>query len=176
MSIEDITDTTQFLTFKLGDERFALDVAQVREVLDLTAITRVPRAPDFMRGVINVRGSVVPVVDMRMKFGMSKNENIHDTRVVVLDLDLDGDRTVIGAMADSVHDVMDLKPDQIDEPPRIGTRWKTEFLKGIGKHNDEFIIILDIDRIFSTNGLALAQETGNGNSAGEAEKLEVIAA
>lgn len=160
MSVENITETTQYLTFKLGDEVFALDVSQVREVLDVTAITKVPRAPDFMRGVINVRGSVVPVVDMRLKFGMTKTENTVDTRVVVMDLSMDGETTILGALADSVHEVIDLDPEQIEEPPKIGSRWKTEFIKGIGKRNDEFIILLDIDRIFSTDELAIVQDTG----------------
>lgn len=161
MSVENIAETTQYLTFKLGDELFALDVSQVREVLDVTAITKVPRAPEFMRGVINVRGSVVPVVDMRLKFGMSRTENTIDTRVVVMDLSLDGDTTVLGALADSVHEVMDLEPEQIEEPPRVGSRWKTEFIKGIGKRDEDFIILLDIDRIFSIDELAIVQDTGS---------------
>jgi len=159
MSVENITETTQYLTFKLGDEVFALDVSQVREVLDVTAITKVPRAPDFMRGVINVRGSVVPVADMRLKFGMTKTENSMDTRVVVMDIAMDGETTILGALADSVHEVMDLEPSQIEAPPKIGTRWKTEFIKGIGKRDEEFIILLDIDRIFSTDELAIVQDT-----------------
>ena len=167
MSIESIKETTQFLTFKLGDEIFAIDVAQVREVLDISTITRVPRAPEFMRGVINVRGSVVPVVDLRLKFGMTKTENTVDSRVVVMELSLDGDQTILGAMADSVHEVMDLEPEQIEEPPSIGSRWKTEFIKGIGKRDEEFIILLDIDRIFSTDELAIVQETGGEALAGE---------
>ena len=134
--------------------------AKVREVLEMSTITKVPRAPDFLRGVINVRGSVVPVVDMRLKFGLTQTENTIDTRVVVMDLTLDGDNTVLGALADSVHEVMDLDSDQIEDPPKIGTRWRTEFIKGIGKRNDEFVIILDIDKIFSTDELAIVQETG----------------
>lgn len=162
MSIAQITETTQYLTFRLGDEVFALDVSQVREVLDISNITKVPRAPDFMRGVINVRGSVVPVVDLRLKFGMPKSESTVDTRTMVLDLSLDGETTVLGALADSVHEVMELEPDQIEEPPRIGSRWRTDFIKGIGKRDEEFIIILDIDRVFSTDELALVDGSGEG--------------
>ena len=168
MSIEGIKETTQFLTFKLGDEIFAINVSQVREILDISSITRVPRAPEFMRGVINVRGSVVPVVDLRLKFGMTKTESTVDSRIVVMELYLDGDQTILGAMADSVHEVMGLDPEQIEEPPSIGSRWKTEFIKGIGKRNDEFIIILDIDRIFNTDELAVVQETAGSEYAEEA--------
>lgn len=155
-----VTETTQHLTFRLDNELFALDVAQVREVLDLSPITKVPRAPEFMRGVINVRGSVVPVVDLRLKFGLPKTENSMDTRIVVMELSLDGETAVLGTLADSVHEVIDLEPEQIEEPPKIGTRWRTEFIKGIGKRNEQFIIILDVDRVFSSDELALVDSGG----------------
>ncbi len=154
-----VSKAAQYLTFKLRDEMFAIDVLQVREVLDLSNITKVPRAPDFMRGVINVRGSVVPVIDLRLKFGLPKTENTIDTRIVVMELNLEGEQALLGAMADSVHDVMDLMPDQIEDPPKIGARWRTEFIKGIGKQDDNFLILLDIDRVFSSDELALVDET-----------------
>jgi purine-binding chemotaxis protein CheW len=162
MSELKITDTALYLTFKLGDELFALNVSQVREVLDLTTITKVPRAPEFMRGVINVRGSVVPVVDMRTKFGLERVSDTQDTRTIVLDLSMDGETTVIGALADSVHEVVELDPGQIEAPPKIGMRWKSEFIKGIGKRNETFIIILDIDRVFSAEEMELVGVT-SGN-------------
>lgn len=155
MTESGISATAQYLTFKLEDEVFALDVSQVREVLDLTPITKVPRSPDFMRGVINVRGSVVPVVDLRLKFGLSQAEKTMDTRIVVMEIALDDEMTVIGAIADSVHEVIELEPEYIEKAPKIGSRWRTEFIKGIGKRDDQFIIILDIDRIFSTDELAI---------------------
>src|SRR5512146_1979673 len=98
MSTAKITDTALYLTFRLGEEVFAIDVKQVREVLDLSPITKVPRAPEFMRGVINLRGSVVPVVDLKMKFGLPKTDATVDTRIVVMEIDLDGEVTVMGAM------------------------------------------------------------------------------
>jgi len=147
----------QYLTFKLGEEMFAIDVSQVREILDVTTITKVPRAPAFMRGVINVRGSVVPVVDLRMKFGMSTTEHTKDTRIVVMEIALDGELTTIGTLADAVHNVMDIEAGSIEPAPKVGAKWNTEFIKGIGKHNEEFIIILNVDRIFSAEELALVQ-------------------
>lgn len=167
MSETRITETSQYLTFRLGDELFALDVRQVREVLDLIPITKVPRSPDFMRGVINVRGSVVPVVDMRLKFGMSQIESSLDTRIVVMEVSLDDEITVLGALADSVHEVVELEPANIERPPRIGNRWRTEFIKGIGKRDEQFIIILDIDRVFSTDELALVEDIGDEDKAEE---------
>ncbi len=157
MPVTGITETGQYLTFRLGEEVFALDVVQVREVLDLTPITKVPGTPPFMRGVINVRGSVVPVMDMRRKFGLSGTENTQDTRIIVMELALGGEINVIGTLADAVEEVLDLEPGQIEPPPRIGMRWRTEFIRGIGKRDDLFIIILDIDRVFSTDELALVE-------------------
>jgi len=169
MSEQSIADTTRYLTFKLGEEIFALNVLQVLEVLDVCAITKVPRAPDFMRGIINVRGTVIPVLDLRMKFGMPKAEETLDTRIIVMQLELSEDTTVIGAIADAVHEVMEIEPDQIEPPPKIGGRWRTEFINGIGKRNEEFIIILDVDRVFSADELALIEGQESGAELAPAE-------
>jgi len=159
MSEAGITETTQYLTFKLDDEVFALDITKVREVLDFTTVTKVPRTPEFMRGVINLRGSVVPVVDLRLKFGMTKTEKTVNTCVIIVEVAVDNETTVLGALADSVQEVMDLEPGYIEPAPKIGTRLNTEFIKGMGKRDSNFIIILDVDKIFSTDELALVQET-----------------
>jgi purine-binding chemotaxis protein CheW len=157
MSVAGITETTQYLTFKLDDEVFALDISKVREVLDFSAITKVPRTPDFMRGVINLRGSVVPVVDMKLKFGMAKTEKTVNTCIIIVEVTVDNETTVLGALADSVQEVMDLEPNQIESAPKIGTKLRTEFIKGMGKRDEHFIIILDIDKVFSTGELAQVQ-------------------
>lgn len=153
MSVIEITETRQYLTFRLGTEIFATDVAKVREVLDLTSITAVPRTPEFMSGVINLRGAVVPVVDLRLCFRMPKTENTRNTCIVVVEVMLDGEPTIIGALTDSVEEVLDLNPDQIEPPPHIGSQVRTDFIRGMGKHNDQFIMILDIDRVFSAEEL-----------------------
>lgn len=157
MSVAGIMETTQYLTFKLEDEVFALDITKVREVLDFTTITKVPRTPDFMRGVINLRGSVVPVVDMKLKFGMPKTEKSVNTCIIITEVTVDNETAVVGALADSVQEVVDLESDHIAPAPKIGTRLNTEFIKGMGKHNDRFIIILDIDRVFTVSELASVQ-------------------
>lgn len=154
MSVATITETTQYLTFRLEEEVFAFDISKIREVLDFTTVTKVPKTPDFMKGVINLRGSVVPVMDMKLKFGMSETKKTVNTCVIIIEVDVQGETTIIGAMADSVQEVMDMEPDQIEPAPRIGSTMKTEFIKGMGKHNDQFVIILDIDRIFSGDELA----------------------
>jgi len=153
MSETGISETTQYLTFTLEEEVFALDIGKVREVLDFTQVTKVPRTPEFMRGVINLRGSVVPVVDMRLKFGMSQTEKTVNTCVIVMEIALGGETTIVGSLADSVQEVLELEPEQIEPAPRIGTKLRTEFIKGMGKHNDQFIIILDIDKVFDEETL-----------------------
>src|SRR5512135_3645900 len=160
MSVSGITETTQYLTFKLDEEVFSLEISKVREVLDFTTITKVPRTPDFMRGVINLRGNVVPVVDMRLKFGMSKTEKTVNTCIIIVEISLDGDTTILGALADSVQEVIELEPGQIEPPPKIGTRLRTEFIKGMGKRDEQFIMILDIDKVFSADELTLVQKAG----------------
>jgi purine-binding chemotaxis protein CheW len=160
MSVTEISEAVQYLTFKLDEEVFALDVAKVREILDFTDITKVPQTPDFMRGVINLRGSVVPVVDMRLKFGMSMTEKTVNTCIVVVEVATEGETTVLGALADSVQEVIELEPGQIEPAPRIGTKLRTDFIRGMGKHDGRFIMILDIDKVFSSDEITLAQELG----------------
>ncbi|HIJ95218.1 MAG TPA: chemotaxis protein CheW [Desulfuromonadales bacterium] len=158
MSVAGITETVQYLTFKLSEEVFAVDVAKVREILEITTITKVPQTPDFMRGVINLRGSVVPVIDMRLKFGMSATEQTVNTCIIVVEINMDGDITVLGALADSVQEVVELEPESIESAPHIGTKLNTDFIKGMGKHNGSFIIILDIDKVFSSDEISLVRE------------------
>ena len=163
MSATGIIESTQYLTFKLEDEVFALDISKVREVLDFTTITKVPRTPEFMRGVINLRGSVVPVVDLRLKFGMSKTEKTLNTCIIITEVMVDGETTILGTLADSVQEVMNLEPDHIEPAPKIGTKLNVDFIKGMGKQGEHFTIIIDINKIFSTEELALVQE-GQGRT------------
>ena len=160
MSVTGITETTQYLTFKLDEEIFALDIAKVKEVLDFTEITKMPQTPDFMKGVINLRGGVVPVVDMRLKFGMSETVKTVNTCIIIVEVAIEGEATVLGALVDSVQEVMDLEPGQIEPAPRIGTRLRTEFIRGMGKRDNHFIMILDIDKVFSADELAIVGSAG----------------
>ena len=156
MSIAAITETRQYLTFKLADEVFAVDVAKVREILEYTSITKVPQTPEFMRGVINLRGSVVPVVDLRLKFGLTETEQTINTCIIVVEVQHENEIVVIGALADSVQEVFELVPVQIEPPPRIGARFNTDFILGMGKNGGQFIMILNIDRTFSSDELEAA--------------------
>jgi purine-binding chemotaxis protein CheW len=158
MSIAAITETSQFLTFKLSDEVFAVDISKVREVLDFTVVTKVPQTPEFMRGVINLRGSVVPVVDMRLKFGMTKTEKSVNTCIIIVEVTVDQETTILGCLTDSVQEVMDLEPEQIEPAPKIGTRLRTDFIKGMGKRKDNFVLILEIDKVFTGEEISQVQD------------------
>jgi len=149
MSVQSITDTRQYLTFQLGNEIFGIDVFNVREILEFTSVTKVPKAPDFMRGVINLRGSVVPVLDMRLKFGLTETERTVDTCIIVVEVGFGSENIIIGALVDSVQEVFELDPHSIEPAPRIGSQLRTEFIRGMGKKDDRFIIILDMARLFS---------------------------
>ncbi len=160
MNQENGGDTAQYLTFKLDGEVFALGIDKVREVLDYTSVTKVPQVPEFMRGVINLRGSVVPVVDMRLKFGMTRTDKTVNTCIIIVEINLERETTVLGALADSVQEVLDLEPYQIEPAPKIGTKLRTEFIRGMGKRDEQFIIILDIDKVFTSAELAGVQTSG----------------
>jgi purine-binding chemotaxis protein CheW len=149
--MSDTIALSQYLTFKLDREVYAVDIAKVREVLEFTSLTRVPRTPEFMRGVINLRGSVVPIIDMRLKLGLQTTEKTVDTCVIITEVDVDNEKLVLGALVDSVQEVVDLDAAQIVAPPRVGTRVNTEFMRGIGKRDDGFLILLDLDRVFSSD-------------------------
>lgn len=154
MSSTKITETARYLTFRLGDELFAVNVFKAREVLDLTHITRVPTAPGYLRGVVNVRGNSIPVVDLRLKFGLPAAADTRNTRIIVLELEMDGESVVVGGLADAVHEVVELDPQDINEPPTLGMRWRTDLILGMGRREERFIIILDIERVFAANELA----------------------
>ncbi len=154
MSVQGITEIRQYLSFKLDEEEFALDISKVREVLDFPKITRMPQAPEFMSGVINLRGAVVPVIDLKRKFGIKGTERTLDTRIIIGEVSIEGDGTVLGVIADAVNEVMELEPESIEAPPRIGTKMNTDFIKGMGKREEEFIMILDIDKVFSAQEIS----------------------
>lgn len=157
MKNDTLLSTSQYLTFALDNEIYAIEISQVREVLDISKITRVPRMPTFMRGVINLRGSVVPVVDLRKKFEIGIAEDTVDTCIIIMELIIDGETAIIGAISDSVKEVITLEPDQIEPAPKIGTRLHTDFIKGMTKKDDEFIIMLDINKVFSAKELEIVQ-------------------
>jgi purine-binding chemotaxis protein CheW len=145
--------TQQYLTFGLGEEVFALETGSVREVIELVPVTRIPKTPPFMRGVINLRGHAVPVVDLRIKFDMPQVKDTVNTCIIIVDVDVEGENCYMGAIVDSVREVFEMSSDQINPPPRMGTSIRADFIKGMGKQNEEFIMILDIAKVFSQEEL-----------------------
>ncbi len=150
----EISAVTQYLTFTLAEEVYAVDVGRVREILEITNITKVPQTPEFMRGVINLRGNVVPVIDMRVKFGMSATERTINTCIIVIEVQMGDEVVILGSLADSVQEVIEMEPSQIEAAPHLGMQLNMEFIKGMGKHDGRFVIVLDVDRIFSSRELS----------------------
>ena len=149
-TVESNEDTIQFLTFTLDGEAFATEITKVREVLEYTKITSVPRTPVCMQGVINLRGNVVPVIDLRLQFGMEKGEVTIDSCIIIIEVNIDGHSTILGALTDSVQEVIDLDPEQMEPAPTLGTRVDNSFIHSMGKANDgSFIIVLNMDKVFS---------------------------
>jgi purine-binding chemotaxis protein CheW len=157
-----------YLSFKLGDENFSANFSKVLNILEMTKITKVPKAPPYMKGVINLRGTVLPVVDTRVKFGMSATEFTPNTCILVLEVEVEGEALQVGGLVDSVQEVLEFEPHEILPPPNIGSRYRSEFINGMYKLNDEhFIMLLDMDKVFSSDeALVLRESTpelGNDN-------------
>ena len=150
MAIPNHDRPLEVLTLDLDDEIFALEAGCVREILDLVPVTEVPDADPFVSGLINVRGKVVPLADPRVRFGMEQKPPTIDTRIVVIEVELDGEPITVGIRADKVHEVTELAAASLAETPRIGMRWRPEFIRCIGKRGGDFVIVLDITQIFAS--------------------------
>ena len=150
------------LTLRLEDEIFAVEAESVREILDVVPITHVPQAPAFVSGLINVRGRVVPLADLRVMFAMARPPADQDTRIVVIEIDLDGEPAIVGILADKVHDVTQIDPASIQDAPKVGMRWRPDFIKGVGKRDDQFIIIPNLARIFASKDTSQPESLEGG--------------
>ncbi len=162
-------DRAQFLTFSLSGTEFAIAVLRVREIIEHETITRVPSTPPFIRGVINLRGSVVPVVDLASRFGLSASPVTKRTCIVIVEAESEAGRVVLGVLADAVNQVIDLKADEIEPPPSFGAPVRVDFLSGLGKLGGEFVLILDTDRVLSAGELAEAADAGEAPAGKPAE-------
>ncbi|RKH28195.1 chemotaxis protein CheW [Corallococcus sicarius] len=151
--IEPASARSSYLSFMLAEEEYAVGLLRVREIIEYRAVTRVPGMPVAVQGVINLRGSVVPVVDLAVKFGLPPRPITRWSCFVIVEVTLDGQQTVLGLLADTVREVLELGPDDIEPPPAFGTRVRLEFLRGMGRHNDTFILLLDLDRLLSLEEL-----------------------
>lgn len=154
----------QYLTFKLDGESFATEINKVKEVLEYTRVTTVPRSPEFMLGVINLRGSVVPVVDLRCQLGMPTVEQTVDTCIIIIEINIENTSTVLGTLVDSVQEVIDLKPEQLEPAPSFGVRIDNDFIQHMGKIDDRFIMLLDINKIFSLEQISNIEKNHDANN------------
>jgi purine-binding chemotaxis protein CheW len=154
MNQENLSKINSYLSFKLGDEEFAAHVGKVLNILEMTRITEVPKAPEYMKGVINLRGTVLPVIDTRIKFGMTPTVYTTNTCIIVLDIELDGESIHVGALVDAVQAVLEIEKGQIMPPPSIGSKYKSDFIEGVANIDEKFIMILNMDAVFSSDELS----------------------
>ena len=154
---------TQYLTFCLKEEVFAVPISRVREVIEFSRVTKMPLTPEFISGVINLRGDVVPVIDMGVKFEMGAVERTVDTCVIILEIDIDGSPSLLGALVDSVQAVVHLSEEDTNPPPKLANRLKLEYIEGMGRIDDDFIILLNLDSVFSEEELNLVNESRVNN-------------
>ncbi|HEV8720881.1 MAG TPA: chemotaxis protein CheW [Candidatus Binatia bacterium] len=150
---QNTSDQTQYLTFHIAGEEYAVGILRVKEIITYGTLTTVPQTPPSIRGVINLRGSVVPVVDLAVKFGLPASPVTDRTCIVIVELNFGAEATVMGIMADSVSEVVELFSDDILPAPSFGTHVSTDFLRGMGKAGAKFVLILDIDKVLSASDM-----------------------
>ncbi|MGM0496693.1 MAG: chemotaxis protein CheW [Bacteroidota bacterium] len=156
-------DTNSYLTFKLGEEEFGVHVSQVLNILEMTRITDVPKAPDYMKGVINLRGMVLPVIDIRIKFGMPEAEYTNNTCIIVMDLEMEGNTIHLGSIVDEVLSVIEIADNQIEPPPSIGNKYKSRFISGMAKVEEKFVMLLDMQKVLTEEELTEISDTAQSN-------------
>jgi len=159
----------QYLTFMMGEENYAIPVTDIREVLLVPKITRIPKMPDFMKGVINLRGSVVPILDLKMRFGMGETASSTETAIIVVEIPLEsgGDGAGfmhLGIFADAVKKVVAIASGDIEPPPSIGSRIKTAFIEGMGRVDNEFIVILDIKEVLTAEDMEMMESASSAEA------------
>lgn len=165
-------DQLQYLTFMLGGEVFAIGILAIKEIIEYGNLTEVPMMPDYIRGVINLRGSVVPVVDLSARFGRKGTELTRRTCIVIIEVFSEQEKQVVGVVVDAVNEVLEIPPDQIEPPPAFGAKIRIDFIRGMGKVENKFVIILNVNNVLSIDDLALLEQT---NAQGVGHTDEVVA-
>jgi purine-binding chemotaxis protein CheW len=156
---------TQFVTLGIDRETFALPVETVREILDICELSKLPNAPQQLLGMIDVRGTAVPVIDLRTKFGLPRIDATPNTRILVLDVAGQGRKTLIGLVADRVFEVTNLDEDRLDPAPETGCRWRTDHIAGIGRRGDRFVVVLNLERLLADDAPTLITNSTNLDAA-----------
>lgn len=150
-AIKEAMEQEQYLTFLLAGEEYAIGILKVKEIIEYDTVTTVPRTPRWVRGVINLRGAVVPVVDLGLKFGLEERSVTKTTCIVIVDSQVEGQSMLMGVMADAVSQVMDIAPGDLQEVPTFGTRIKVDYLQGMAQLGKKFVLLLDIDKVLSAH-------------------------
>jgi len=160
MNNEEVTNSiTTNLSFILDNEVFATDVENVLEILEVKPITKVPKSPEYIKGVINLRGSVLPVVDLKRIFGLTPVEINEDTCIIVLSVEIEGEQITLGALVDAVSEVLEIEQDAIKPAPSIGNKYNANFLQGMWKKDEDFIMLLNVNNVFAREELSVIQES-----------------
>lgn len=159
-------EQNQYLTFLLGEEMFAIGILSIREIIEYGVVTDVPMTPPFIRGVLNLRGAVVPVVDLAARFGRQSFENTRRTCIVIVEVVSAKGHQEMGVVVDAVSEVLEIACDDIAPPPEFGTRIRNDFIKGLGKINGRFVIVLDLNRVLSVDEVAVIANIGHTETAG----------
>ncbi len=166
------SENPQYLTFRMLGEAYALGILRVREIIEYSRITKVPRMPAFVRGVINLRGHVVPVLDLATKFGLEPSPLTADTCIVILEVASGDEKQIVGIITDSVDEVIDLAPERIEPPPSFGTMIDTRFIVGMGVMEKAFLLIIDIEQILSDDDMAAVSDAADGLESDAIEPVE----
>ncbi len=155
-------EEAQYLTFFLGKEMFAFDILGIKEIIEYGNLTSVPMMPEFIRGVINLRGAVVPVVDLSARFGRAASVVTRRSCIVIIEAENEGEKQDIGVMVDAVSEVLEIPAAEIEPAPSFGVKIRTDFINGMGKVKDKFVIILDAIKVLSVNEMAMLSEVSAG--------------
>ena len=165
----------QYLTYFLAEEEYGINIQKVKEIIEYTAITKVPKVPRWIRGVINLRGNVVPVVDLAVRFGLEERPIAKTTCIIIVEVQQETEKAVMGVIADAVNQVIALTAEEIEEPPAFGTRVRLEYLAGMGKLGKKFALILNIDRVLSSTELLTVSELQSELTSSESEETQEAA-
>ncbi|RYZ82458.1 MAG: purine-binding chemotaxis protein CheW [Moraxellaceae bacterium] len=158
-------EEAQYLTFLLGGEMFAIEILTIKEIIEFVNVTTVPMMPDFVRGVINVRGAVVPVVDLSSRFGRKVSEVTRRSCIVIIEANVEGgDKQDVGVMVDSVSAVMEIPATEIEPAPNFGAKIRVDFISGMAKVNGKFVILLNVDKVLSVEEMAMLSDVGPQNT------------
>ncbi|MGA7802580.1 MAG: chemotaxis protein CheW [Gammaproteobacteria bacterium] len=159
-------DTRQYLTFLVHEEMFAIGIQRVREIIEYEKVTTVPMMPDFVKGVINLRGSVVPVIDLSARFGREISEIHRRTCVVIIEVENDGIDHVLGVVVDAVSEVLEIGPEDIEPAPAFGAKIRTDFIGGMGKVNGRFVILLNVGKVLAVEEMAMLAQLADAEQPG----------